>query len=122
MRVRSMIGSVAFLGVAVAPTIAWAQLPSGVSSLGGMSLPTTGFSKDALLSQAKEALADLTSMKSSGKLAPEQAQKVDTLLPKAQSLNTELAKPQVDPASLPQMASNLSELQKEVGVLKGFMK
>ena len=61
-------------------------------------------------------------MKSSGKLAPEQVQKVDTLLPKAQSLNTELAKPQVDAASLPQMASNLSELQKEVGVLKGFMK
>jgi hypothetical protein len=122
MRVRSMIGSVVLLAVAVAPTIAWAQLPSGIPSPGGMSLPTTGFSKDALLSQAKEALADLTSMKSSGKLAPEQVQKVDTLLPKAQSLNTELAKPQVDAASLPQMASNLSELQKEVGVLKGFMK
>ena len=61
-------------------------------------------------------------MKSGGTLAPEPMQKVDTLLPKAQSLDTELAKPQVDAASLPQMASNLSELQKEVSVLKSFVK
>jgi hypothetical protein len=62
------------------------------------------------------------SMKSSGKLAPAQATQVDALLPKAQSLNDALEKPQVDAASLPQLASNLSDLQKQVGPLKALMK
>ena len=60
-------------------------------------------------------VSDLTSMKSSGKLAPEQTKQVDTLLPKATSLTSELEKPQVEAAKLPQLASDLSDLQKQVG-------
>jgi hypothetical protein len=98
----------------------WAQ-PEGMQLPGGMSLPG-GLSKDSLLQQAKGLLSDLTSMKSSGKLPTAQAQKVDELLPKAQSLNDELEKPQLDAAHLPQLATNLNDLQKQVGALKGFMK
>jgi hypothetical protein len=111
-------GLVAALGLLTAPVAA--QLPGGVQVPGG--LPTAGLSKDSLLQQAKSLLGDLTSMKSSGKLAPPQAKQVDELLPKAQSLNDELAKPKVDTARLPQLASNLNDLQKQVSVLKGFMK
>src|SRR5687767_10659053 len=49
-------------------------------------------------------LGDLTSMKSSGKLAAAQMTQVDELLPKATSVTTELEKPQVDAARLPQLA------------------
>ena len=97
-----------------------AQLPGGMQMPGG--LPMGGLSKDSLLQQAKALLGDLTSMKSSGKLAPAQAKQVDELVPKAQSLNDELEKPQVEPARLPQLASNLNDLQKQVSVLKGFLK
>ena len=89
---------------------------------GGMALPSGGFSKDALLEQAKSLLSELTSMKSSGKLPADQTKKVDELLPKAQSLNDELSKPQVSTSRLPQLASNLNDLQKQVGALKGFMR
>jgi hypothetical protein len=106
----------------VAPMGALAQLPGGVQLPGGTSLPTGGFSKDALLTQAKEMVADLTSMKSSGKLAAPQAKQVDKLLPKATSLTSELGKPQVEPSKLSQLASQLSDLQKQVGALKGLMK
>jgi polyhydroxyalkanoate synthesis regulator phasin len=88
----------------------------------GMALPSGGFSKEALLEQAKSLLSELTSMKSSGKLPAEQTKKVDELLPKARSLNDELSKPQVSTSRLPQLASNLNDLQKQVGVLKGFMR
>jgi hypothetical protein len=101
------------------PVAALAQLPGGI---GVPSLPTGGFSKDALLAQAKDMLADLTSMKSGGKLAPEQTKQVDELLPKATSLTGELQKPQVDAAKLPQLANNLSDLQKQVGALKALVK
>jgi hypothetical protein len=47
---------------------------------------------------------------------------VNELLPKATSLQDELEKPQIDTGSLPKLASNLSDLQKQVGTLKGFMK
>ncbi len=67
-------------------------------------------------------VADLTSMKSSGKLAAPQTKQVDKLLPKATSLTSELGKPQVEPSKLSQLASQLSDLQKQVGALKGLMK
>jgi hypothetical protein len=106
----------AVLALTLATTTApLAQLP------GGMQLPGA-ISKDALLAQAKQVLADLTSMKSSAALQPAQAAQVDTLLPKAQSLTGELEQPQLDAARLPALAGNLSDLQKQVGVLKGFMR
>ncbi len=106
----------------MAPMAAPAQLPGGMQMPGGASLPMGGLSKDALLKQAKEMVADLTSMKSSGKLAPEQMKQADDLLPKANSLTSALEKPQVDAAELPQLASSLSDLQTQVGALKGLMK
>jgi hypothetical protein len=122
MRHGTIIGAWVVAGLLVAPVSAPAQLPGGAQIPGGMSLPTGGFSKDALLNQAKTMLTDLTSMKSSGKLAPEQVKQVDTLLPKATSLTSELEKPQVDAAKLPQLATDLNDLQKQVTALKGLMK
>lgn len=104
------------------PAIALAQLPGGIQIPGAMSLPAGGFSKDALLKQAKDLVADLTSMKDSGKLAPEQAKQVDQLLPRASSLTSELEAPQVDATRLPDLASRLSDVQKQVASLKGLMR
>ena len=120
---RGMIVSASILaGLLMALSGAQAQLPGGMPSAGGMALPTGSFSKDSLLKQAKELVSDLTSMKSNGSLAPAQAKQAGDLLPKAQSLTGELEKPQVEAARLPQLASDLSALQKQVSVLKGFMK
>ena len=119
---RPMIGAWVVAGVLVAPVLAPAQLPGGMQMPGGMSLPKGGLSKDTLLNQAKTMVTDLTSMKSSGKLAPDQLTQVDNLLPKATSLTSELENPQVDAAKLPQLATDLSGLQKEVGALKALMK
>jgi hypothetical protein len=44
------------------------------------------------------------------------------MLPKAQSLTTELEKPQVPPNKLTQLASSLSDLQKQLATLKGLIK
>jgi len=121
MTLRTIVNAWIVAGLLVVPAPASAQ-PGGMQMPGGMSLPTGGFSKDSLLKQAKDLLGDLTSMKDSGKLAPAQTKQVNDLLPKAQSLNDELEKPQLDSARLPQLASNLTDLQKQVGVLKGFMK
>ncbi len=118
---RNVVGAWVIVTLLVAPMEALAQLPGGVQ-LPGTSLPTGGFSKDALLTQAKAMVADLTSMKSSGKLAAPQAKQVDELLPKATSLTGELGKAQVAPSKLSQLASQLSDLQKQVGALKGLMK
>ena len=114
-----MIISAAFLsGLLVSSTGAQAQLPGGMQMPSSLTLP----SKDSLLKQAQELVTDLTSMKDSSKLTPPQAKQAGDLLPKAQSLTSELEKPQVDAARLPQLANDLSGLQKQVGVLKGFMK
>jgi hypothetical protein len=120
MRYRLAVGAAvaAFLIGAVAVC---AQIP-GMGAAPGVGSLTGGFSKDSLLAQAKEMVSDLMSMKSSGKLAPEQTKQVDTLLPKATSLTSELEKPQVEAAKLPQLASDVSDLQKQVGALKSFMK
>jgi hypothetical protein len=120
MRYRLVIGA-AVAALLIGPVGAFAQIP-GMGAVPGMGSLTGGFSKDSLLAQAKEMVSDLTSMKSSGKLAPEQTKQVDTLLPKATSLTSELEKPQVEAAKLPQLASDVSDLQKQVGVLKSFMK
>jgi hypothetical protein len=98
---------------AMVPVVTVAQMPS----VGSM-LPD----KAQLLEQGKKLVADLTSMKSSGKLGAADTAKVDSLLPKANALNTELAKPQVEPSRLTQLAGQLGDLQKEVGALKGAMK
>jgi hypothetical protein len=109
----------------VAPFAAHAQMPGGVQvpqmpSTG--SLPTSLPSKDSLLEQAKGMVSDLTSMKSSGKLDAAQTKQVDGMLPKAQSLTSELEKPQVPPNKLTQLASSLSDLQKQLATLKGLIK
>jgi hypothetical protein len=96
-----------------AVTLAQMQIP-GVGSM----LPD----KAQLLEQAQKLVADLTSMKSSGKLGAVDTAKVDSLLPKATAVNTELAKPQVEPSRVAQLAGQLGDLQKQVGALKGVMK
>ena len=122
MRHRTIIGAWIVVGLLIGEGSALAQLPGGVQIPGGASLPTGGFSKDALLSQAKTMLSDLISMKNSGTLAPEQLKQVDAMLPKATSLTSELEKPQVDAAKLPQLATDVNDLQKQVTALKGLMK
>ena len=104
------------------PLAALAQLPGGVQVPGTGSLPTSMLSKDTLLQQAKGMVSDLTSMKSSGKLDAAQTKQVDGMLPKAQSLTGELEKPQVPPSKLTQLASSLSDLQKQLATLKGLVK
>jgi hypothetical protein len=116
---RRAVGLGVALALFLSPMGALAQLPGGI---GIPSLPSGGLSKDALLAQAREILADLTSMKTSGKLAPDQTQQVDALLPKAASLTNELEKPQVDAGKLPQLASSLGDLQRQVGALKGLVR
>jgi hypothetical protein len=104
---------------------AHAQMPGGVQvpqMPGTGSLPTSLPSKDSLLEQAKGMVSDLTSMKSSGKLDAVQTKQVDGMLPKAQSLTSELEKPQVPPNKLTQLASTLSDLQKQLATLKGLIK
>ena len=96
-----------------AVTLAQIQIP-GVGSL----LP----GKARLLEEAQKLVAELTSMKSSGKLGAADTAKVDSLLPKATAVNTELAKPQVEPSRLAQLSGQLGDLQKQVGTLKGVMK
>jgi hypothetical protein len=95
------------------PVLAQMKVP-GVGSM----LPD----QTALLEQGKKLVADLTSMKSSGKLSAADTAKVDSMLPKANALNTELAKPQVEPTQLTKLAGQLGDLQKQAGALKGAMK
>ena len=75
-----------------------------------------------LLEQAKKLVADLTAIKQDPKLAPADKGKVDTLLPRATAVNTELAKPQVEPSRLTQLAAQLGDLQKQAGALKGLVR
>ena len=98
---------------AMLPAVTLAQIPS----VGSM-LPD----KAKLLEQAGKLVADLTSMKSSGKLTATDSAKVNTMLPKATAVNTELAKPQVEPSRLTQLAGQLGDLQKQYSALKGGMK
>lgn len=126
MRQRIVIAAMA--AVCLTGTAAAAQMPSGTqipgagSVPGVSSLPTGALSKDALLTQAKNMVSDLTSMKSSGNLVPAQAKQVDDMLPKATSVKTKLEKPQVETSKLGKLASTLSALQKQMATLKGMAK
>jgi hypothetical protein len=123
-----LLGAVILTVLLGAPLPTLAQLPGGVQMPGkgsvptGVPLPTGALSKDALLQQSKDMVADLTSMKSSGKLTPPQMNQVDGMLPKAQSVASELEKPQVEASKLSQLASTLTDLQKQVGQFKAMMK
>ena len=110
-----LVLSCALLAWTLMVTPAAAQIP-GVGSL------PTSFDKGALLEQAKQLLAELTAMKQNPSLSPADKGKVDSLLPQATSLNTELAKPQVEPSRLTQLAGQVGDLQKQVGSLKGLIK
>jgi hypothetical protein len=102
------------LAFLVAETVAPAPAPAQIPGVGSLSLDKT-----ALLDQAKKLVAELTAMKQDPKLTPADKGKVDTLLPQATAVNTELAKPQVEPSRLTQLAGQLGDLQKQVGALKG---
>ncbi|HEY4911003.1 MAG TPA: hypothetical protein VIJ73_15940 [Methylomirabilota bacterium] len=120
---RRLLTTFSILAVLLtAPLAVLAQMPGGVQVPGVGSLPTGMLSKDTLLEQAKGMVSDLTSMKSSGKLDATQTKQVDGMLPKAQSLTTELEKPQVPPSKLSQLASSLSDLQKQMATLKSLVK
>jgi hypothetical protein len=82
-------------------------MPGGMQMPGGVGIPTSLPSKDQLLTQAKQMLEDLTSLKGNSNLAPAQATKVDELLPRANSLTSELSKPQVETSKLSQLARGL---------------
>ena len=129
MRQQVLAGAVILAVLLGTPLPTLAQLPGGVQIPGAgsvptgvPSLPTSPFSKDALLQQSKGMMADLTSMKTSGKLTPPQMTQVDSMLPKAQSLTSELEKSQAEASKLTQMASTLTDLQKQVGQLRALMK
>jgi hypothetical protein len=103
------------IAVALGPVPAGAQIP-GIGSLPSSMIPD----KAALLEQGKKIVADLVALKQDPKLPAADKGKVDALLPKANALNTELAKPQVEPSRLTQLAGQLGDLQKQVGALKGL--
>jgi len=109
-------------GLLIAAGAAHAPLPGGMQVPGGVPIPTSVPSKDQLLAQSKQLVEELTSLKGSGKLVPDQTKKVDELLPRANSLTTELAKPQVETSKLTQYARDLSDLQKQVTSLKSLVK
>ena len=73
-----------------------------------------------LLEQAKTLVAELTSMKSSGKLDAADTAKVDTMLPKATAVNTGSPSPRSRAEPLdPACAGQLGDLQKQYNSLKG---
>ena len=110
---RMTVMACAIVLCAILPAVSYGQIPN----IGSM-LPD----KAQLLEQAQKLVTDLTSMKSSGKLGAADTAKVDSLLPKATALNNELAKPQVEPSRLTQLAGQLGDLQKQVAALKGVIK
>jgi hypothetical protein len=111
---RSVVLAAGLIAATLAHSGARAQIP-GVGSLPSAMIPD----KTALLEQAKKLVADLTAMKQDPKLPAADKGKVDSLLPRATAVNSELAKPQVEPSRLAQLASQLGDLQKQVGTLKG---
>jgi hypothetical protein len=118
---RQLIGAWVVVGLFMTTEAALAQIPGGVQVPGVGSLPTGGLSKDALLKQARDMVAELTSMKSNGKLAPQQAMQADDLLARANSLQSETERP-VEATRLPQLATDLSDLQKQMSTLKSMVK
>ena len=75
-------------------------------------------SKGSLLGQANVLVTDLTSMMSGGKLTPQQAMQATQLLTKATALKGELGNVNSsDALKLPQLASDLVDLQEQVRAL-----
>ena len=122
MAQRILGGIVILAALFFTPLGVFAQMPGGVQVPSTGSMPTGMLSKDTLLQQAKGMVSDLTSLKGSGKLDAAQTKQVDGMLPKAQSVTTELEKPQVPPNKLTQLASQLSELQKQYSALMAMIK
>ena len=129
MRQRTLIGAGMLAVLLMAPLPTLAQLPGMPSAPAMPSLPAMPSapampslpsvpSKDALLQQATGMVSDLTAMKSSGKLVPAQVQQVDTLLPKATALTSDLQKPEIPVTKLAEYATTLKDLQQQVGMLK----
>jgi len=104
---------VALVVAALAPAMVAAQMPS-VPSLPSSIIPD----KAALLEQGKKILADLLTMKQDPKLPAAERAKVDALIPQARTVNTELAKPQVETSKLTQLAGQVTDLQKQVAAIK----
>ena len=113
--VWSTVLAAALIGAVLTPATVYAQLP-GIGSLPSSMIPD----KTVLLEQGKKLLSELTAMKQDPKLPAADKSKVDTLIPQATAVNTELAKPQVEPSRLTQLAGQLGDLQKQVGALKGI--
>ena len=109
--VWSTVLAAALIGAVLTPATVYAQLP-GIGSL----IPD----KTALLEQGKKLLSELTAMKQDPRLPAADKSTVDTLIPQATAVNAELAKPQVEPSRLTQLAGQLGDLQKQVGALKGM--
>src|SRR5262245_2260838 len=65
------------------------------------------FSKDSLLAQATDMVAELTSMSTGGKLTPEQVKQASGLISKANGLRGQLQDPGTDPMKLSELGSNL---------------
>jgi len=112
-----------FVGPGLAVALVAGAVPA--VAVAQMKLPSVGSmlpDKAQLLEQGQKLVSELTAMKSSGKLSAADSAKVDTMLPKANAVNTELAKPQVEPSRLTQLAGQLGDLQKQVSALKAGMK
>ena len=105
--------AIALIAAPLAPVPVQAQIP-GVSSM----IPD----KAALLEQGKKLLAELTAMKQDPKVSAADKGKIDKMIPQATSVNTELAKPNVEPTKLTQLAGQLGDLQKQLGAIKGMGK
>ena len=110
----TMFRSTALAAVLLASTLVAAPVSAQLPSVGSM-LPD----KATLLEQGKKLLADLTAMKQDPKLPAADKTKVDAMIPKATAVNTELAKPQVEPSKLTQLATQLGDLQKQYAALRG---
>jgi hypothetical protein len=127
MQQRILIGAWILSLLLLPAFTALAQIPGGVQVPGTGSLPAMPSvpavpSKDSLLQQAQGMVSDLTTLKSSGKLAPEQTQQVDGLLPKATALSNGLQQPQVPTSKLAEYATTLSDLQQQLVTLKSAIK
>ena len=104
-----------------------AGLPSKDLGLASKEVPlaskgTGPLSKESLLAQANDMVADLVSLNSSGKLTTEQTRQVAQLLPRALALRDEVGQVGGDPLQAPQLASTLLDLVKQVSALKSLVK
>ena len=111
MRIRQTVLACVLAMNALSPAALYAQIPASL-------IPD----KTMLLEQAKKLVAELTAMKQDPKLAPSDRDKAGALLPQANAVSSELAKPQAEPGRLAQLAGQLGDLQKQVGALKGVVR